>query len=672
MNLGAAALTAATGLTGLGTVAAALTPARRRARLVGATVAAAGVAGAVAGLSALAGQSWQAWWPWLLPLAGVRLAADPLSGWFLLLIGGVAAIVGVYTIGYAGSSGRGASSRGALAALPVFACAMLMVPVAASVSTFLLAWELMAASSLLLVLTEHRRRASVRSAAVWYAVMTQAGLVVILLGLVWLATACGGESFTAIRAAATDLPGWVRAGVFLLTAAGFAAKSGLVPLHPWLPRAHTEAPSHVSALMSSAMVKLGIYALIRVGMDLLGGGPAWWWLLLGASGALSALYGILQATLASDLKRLLAYSTCENAGLITLAVAAAGVLTALHRPALAGVALGAALLHALNHAAFKSLLFCCAGSVVHATGTRDLDRLGGLSKRMPVTTGLFTVGALAAAALPPGNGFVSEWLLIQSLVGGLSSTKVVIMIAAPTAVAVVALTAGIGVATFVKALGTGFLARPRGEGAAGAQESPAAMLAGMALAAAGCLVLALAPQITGPGLERVAGRLRMGSPLDGSGVTLRLNDIASTLAPAAIAGALVALLATVAVTARLLGRRRRAAVRAWDCGAGPLTARMEYTSTSFAEPLQRVFDRVIRPEQDVDVTHHVGSDYLVASVAYRREIPDRIEGRLYRPLLAAGRAWGRAARALATGSVHRYLTYMLVALLVVLMARVIR
>jgi formate hydrogenlyase subunit 3/multisubunit Na+/H+ antiporter MnhD subunit len=671
VNLGAAALAAATGLAGAGTLAA-LTPARRRARLVGAVVAASGMAGAVSGLSALAGQSWQVWWPWLLPLAGVRLAADALSGWFLLLIGGVAAIVGVYTTGYAGSSGRGASSRGALAALPVFACAMLVVPVAASVSTFLLAWELMAASSLLLVLAEHRRRVSVREAALWYAVMTQAGLVVILLGLMWLATACGGESFTAIRAGAAALSGPVRAGVFLLTAAGFAAKAGLVPLHPWLSRAHAEAPSHVSALMSAAMVKLGVYALIRVGLDLLGGGPAWWWLLLGAFGALSALYGILQAALASDLKRLLAYSTCENAGLITLGVAAAGVLTTLHRPALAGVALGAALLHALNHAAFKSLLFCSAGSVVHATGTRDLDDLGGLSKRMPMTTGLFAAGALAAAALPPGNGFVSEWLLIQSLTGGLSSAQVITMIAAPIAVAVVALTAGVGVATFVKALGTGFLARPRSDAASRAHESPAGMLAGMALAATGCLVLALAPQITGPALGRVAGRLRVGTPLDRSGVTLRLDGIASTLAPATIAGVLVVLLTAIAVTTRLLGRRRRVATRAWDCGTGPLTARMEYTSTSFAEPLQRVFDHVMRPEQDIDVTHHIESDYLVASVAYRRKVPDRIEARLYRPLLAAGRAWGRAARVLASGSVHRYLTYMLVTLLVVLVAEVFR
>lgn len=653
-------------------VLAALTPAWMRARLVGGAVSLAGAAGVVAGGWALAGGSWRVWWPDVLPLAGVRLAVDPLSGWFLLLVGGVAAMVGIYTIGYVGTTGQGASSRGQLAVLPVFVLAMLTVPLAASVSTFLWLWELMAAASLLLILAEHRTRPSVRSAAVWYAAMTQAGFVAILLGLAWFAAACHSESFSAIRAAAPHLSAPVRAGIFLLTAAGFASKAGLVPLHPWLPRAHGEAPSHVSALMSAAMVKLGVYGLVRVGLDLLGGGPTWWWLVLGGLAAVSAMYGILQAVLASDLKRLLAYSTCENAGLIVLGIAACGVFSALHRPVLASVALGAALLHALNHAAFKTLLFTSAGSVVHATGERDLDALGGLSARMPATTALFTIGALAAAALPPGNGFVSEWLLLQSLLGSLSTAHIVTMIAAPIAVAVIALSAGIAVATFVKALGTGFLAKPRSDAAASSHEAHKAMLAGMGLAAAACTVLAVAPALTGPALNRIAAGLRVGSPLDGSRISLKLDGIASTLAPAWIAVLLAVLVVAVSVAARLLGAPRRKAERAWDCGYGQLTARMEYTATSFAEPLQRVFDDVMRPEHDVDVTHHVESDYLVSSVAYHRAVPDRLEASLYRPVLRGAFAVGRAARRLASGSVHRYLVYMLTALLLVLVTGVIR
>ncbi|MFP5371751.1 MAG: proton-conducting transporter membrane subunit, partial [Actinomycetes bacterium] len=502
--------------------------------------------------------------------------------------------------------------------------------------------------------------------------MTQAGFVVILLGLAWLAATAGGESFAAIRAAGPGLSPATAGGVFLLCLAGFASKAGAVPLHPWLPRAHAEAPSHVSALMSAAMVKLGVYGIVRVGFDLLGGGPRWWWLLLGALGVVSALYGILQAAVATDLKRLLAFSTSENVGLILLGLAAAGLWAEVGQPAVAGVALAAALLHAANHAGFKTLLFCGAGSVLKATGTRDLDELGGLSRRMPATTALVTVGALGAAALPPGNGFVSEWLLLQALLHRAPDSDTVLTVAAPAAVAVVALTAGVGVATYVKVVGTGFLARPRSTAAERAVESPRSMLAGMGLAAAVCFGLALVPAVAAPALDRIASSLSAGAaPLDDSGVDVRLSGVASTISPLWIAVGVVGLTVGFGVVARGVGRARRRAA-AWDCGDGPLTARMEYTATSFAEPLQRVFDNVLAPEQDVDVTHPAESAYLVRAVQYRRRLPDRVEARLYRPLIAVIDRVGRAGRVLATGSVHRYLAYMLAALVAVLLAGVIR
>ncbi|MFR9779480.1 proton-conducting transporter membrane subunit [Micromonospora sp. MS34] len=668
MNEVASALGVALVLAAVGAVAGLALPARWRSATVGVVTAAVGAAGAVAGVAAASGTGWQVRLPGLLPLAGVTLAVDPLSGWFLLLVGGVAAVVGVYTIGYAGGAGHGPAARGSSAVLPVFVAAMLLVPAAGSVSTFLLAWELMAMASLLLVLAEHRHDRAVRSAGQWYAAMTQAGFVAVLLGFAWLAAAAGGESFAVIRAGAVGLSPVVSGGVFLLCVAGFASKAGAVPLHPWLPRAHAEAPSHVSALMSAAMVKLGVYGIVRLGFDLLGGGPRWWWLLLGALGAVSALYGILQAAVATDLKRLLAFSTSENVGLILLGLAAAGVWAGAGRPAVAGVALAAALLHAVNHAGFKTLLFCGAGSVLRATGTRDLDRMGGLSRRMPATTALFTIAAVSAAALPPGNGFVSEWLLLQALLHRDPAGGTVLTVAAPVAVAVVALTAGVGVATYVKALGAGFLARPRGDGAAAAVESPPSMLAGMGLAAAVCAGLAVVPAAAAPTLDRIVTGLRAGpGPLAGSGIDLRLAGIASTISPLWITVGVVGLAAGFAAAGRALGRARRRAP-AWDCGDGPLTARMEYTATSFAEPLQRVFDNVLAPEQDVDVTHSAESAYLVRAVEYRRRLPDRIEARLYRPLITVVDALGRAARALATGSVHRYLAYMLTALVAVLLA----
>lgn len=672
MNGVASALGVAFILAGVGAVAGLVVPARWRSAVVGVVTAAVGAAGAVAGVAAVSGTGWEVRLPGLLPLAGVTMAVDPLSGWFLLLVGGVAAVVGVYTIGYAGGAGHGPAARGSSAVLPVFVAAMLLVPAAGSVSTFLLAWELMAMASLLLVLAEHRHDPAVRSAGQWYVAMTQAGFVVVLLGFAWLAAAAGGESFAVIRAAAGGLSPVVSSGVFLLCMAGFVSKAGAVPLHPWLPRAHAEAPSHVSALMSAAMVKLGVYGVVRLGFDLLGGGPRWWWLLLGALGAVSALYGILQAAVATDLKRLLAFSTSENIGLILLGLAAAGVWADAERPAMAGVALAAALLHAANHAGFKTLLFCGAGSVLRATGTRDLDKLGGLSRRMPATTALFTIAAVSAAALPPGNGFVSEWLLLQALLHRDPAGGTVLTLAAPVAVAVVALTAGVGVATYVKTLGTGFLARPRSAGAAAAVESPPSMLAGMGLAAAVCAGLAVVPAAAAPALDRIVTGLRAGpGPLASSGIDLRLAGIASTISPLWIAVGVVGLAVGFAAAGRTWGRARRRAP-AWDCGGAPLTARMEYTATSFAEPLQRVFDNVLAPEQDVDVAHSAESAYLVRAVEYRRRLPDRIEARLYRPLITAVDAIGRAARALATGSVHRYLAYMLTALVAVLLAGVVR
>lgn len=666
-----AALVTALAFAACAAVAGLVVPAGWRARVGGTLVYLSGCAGVLAGVGALAGHTWRADLPELLPLAGIRLAADALSGWFLLLVGAVTAIVGVYTIGYAGRDGHGPGSRTAMGVLPLFTGSMLLVPVAASVPTFLLCWELMAVASLLSVMTEHRRHEQVRPAAIWYAAMTQAGFVTVLIGLVWLASAAGAD-FAAIRDGSVALPTTVKGGVFLLCLFGFASKAGAVPLHPWLPRAHAEAPSHVSALMSAAMVKLGVYGLLRVGFDLLGGGAGWWWLTVAVLGGLSALYGIVQAVVATDLKRLLAFSTSENIGLILLGVGFAGMFADSAQPQVAALALAAALLHTINHAGFKTLLFLGAGSVVKATGTRDLDRLGGLSKRMAATTALVAAGALAAAALPPGNGFISEWLLLQSLLhqGGHSGT--VLSIGAPIAVAIIALTAGVGVATYVKAVGTGFLAKPRSSAAAAAHESPPSMLAAMTVAALACAALAIVPAATVPAMAQVAGSLGLQAPpVDRDPVSLHLTGITATFWPLWLAVGLVVAVGAVAALGRVLGRPRRQAI-AWDCGDGPLTARMEYTATSFAEPLQRVFDDALAPERDVDVTNDEESAYHIEAIQYRQKIPDRIENRLYRPLIAAMARIGEAARRLAPGGMHRYLAYMLTALVAVLVAGAIR
>jgi len=490
--------------------------------------------------------------------------------------------------------------------------------------------------------------------------MTHVGFVTILLGLVWLSAAAHTETFTGLRATSGGLSPTVRGAVFVLVLIGFGSKAGMVPLHAWLPRAHPEAPSPVSALMSAAMVNLGIYGLVRVGLDLMGGGSRWWWVATLALGAVSALYGIVQAAVASDLKRLLAYSTVENLGLILLGVGAAGVFAGSGHPALASLALAAALLHTATHAAFKTLLFLGAGSVLHATGTRDLDELGGLRSRMPVTTGLFALGALGAAALPGGAGFPSEWLLIQSLIHGLAVPGIIVVVVLPVAVGAVALSAGLAVATFVKALGTGFLAKARSVAAERAHEAPASMRAGMWLAAAACAGLAVLPGATAPALARAtAAALGDAGARVSGGAARQLTALGSTLSPllivATVLGAVLLLRTGLLLVS---GRaRNRAPVPLRDCGAPPLTARMEYTATSFAEPLQRVFDDVLAPESDLDVTPHAESAYLLERIAYSRAVPDRVEHRLYNPVVHTLRRAGRAARVLANGSVHRYLGY---------------
>jgi formate hydrogenlyase subunit 3/multisubunit Na+/H+ antiporter MnhD subunit len=635
---------------------------------VGLLTGAAAAAGLVAAVGVLIGSGpFAASIPELLPFGGVRLELDAFGAVFVVAVAVVAIPASIYGIGY---GAYGVSGRAVQATFPVFVWSLLFVPVAGSASTLLVLWELMALSSLLLVLAEHRVNPAVRSAAHWYAAMTHLGLVAILLALVLLASRAGGDSFVAMRTGATGLGPAAASTVFLLALVGFGSKAGVVPLHVWLPRAHPEAPSHVSALMSGAMVKLGIYGIIRVGWDLLGGGPRWWGVVVLVVGAVSALFGILHALVASDLKRLLAYSTTENVGLILIGVGAGGLFLASGNRALASVALAAALLHVVNHAAFKGLLFMGAGSVVAATGTRDLDRLGGLARRMPVTGATFAVGALAIAALPPLNGFVSEWLLLQSLVHSLPSSTVAVSITMPVAVAVVALTGGLAVATFVKAYGTGFLAMPRSPEAEDAHESPPTMLVGLGLLAVTCVALGLGATALGRPLARAVGALGPlagARPLAAHGDRLQPAGILAAISPLVLAAALV--VALVVAMAVLRATRSAGTVRGvepWGCGRSVQTARMEYTATSFAEPLQRVFDDVLRPDLDVDIDHRAESRYYVEAVRYRQGIRDGVEHRLYTPVLRAAGWWGRAARPLQNGSIHRYLAYAMVAVIIVL------
>lgn len=635
-----------------------------RALCAGALTSLVGAAGMWAGALGMFGPARSVRTGWLIPLSGMQLGVDPLGGFFMALTGAVSLAVGPYLIGYARREHLG---RVTLAVVPAFVAAMLLVPAAGSSTTFLVAWESMAVASLVLVLAEHHRP-EVRSAALLYAVMTQVGFAAILVALMVLSAAGGADRFTGLR----EIPPGARTAVFLLTMAGFGSKAGLVPLHAWLPRAHPEAPSPVSALMSAAMVNLGVYGICRVDLQLLGPGPRWWGLTLMAVGGVSALYGVMQAAVATDLKRLLAYSTTENLGLITLALGAATLFAACGAGGPATIAAAAAMLHVMAHAAFKGLGFLAAGSVLSATGRRDLDRLGGLARRMPATTMLFGIAALGACGLPLGAGFVGEWLLVQALIHAAPGRTPVLSLTTPLALGAVALTTGLGVAAMVKAFGIGFLARPRCHEAARAREAPAGMIVGMAVAAAACLTLAVAPSVGAPALRAAVGALPAARSVQftGLGAVVRLPGLQGSIAPGAIAaGAGVAALVAGALARQRRGRRPApAALPLWACGAGGLTERMQYTATSFAEPLQRVFSDVLRPETDIEVTGTAGSRYLADGIAYRTRIGDAIEERCYTPVVRAISAAAGLVRRAHTGSVHLYLAYGALGVLIVMVA----
>jgi hydrogenase-4 component B len=604
----------------------------------------------------------------LLPLTGVDLVLNPLGALFVVLVALVAVPATLHGIGYAR---HGLASRSAACLFPIFITTLLLVPSAGSVATFMVLWEMMALTSLALVLVDHSRSQAAQSAASWYAVLTQGGAAMILVGFLVLVAHSNGQSFAAIEVHARHLAPSVRGLVFVLALIGFGSKAGVVPFHVWLPKAHPEAPSPVSALMSGAMVALGVYGIILVGDLLLGGGPVWWWLAVLGLGGASALFGSLHAASSTDLKRLLAYSTTDNIGLVLLALGASGLFNATRHPLLASLGLVATLVLLVNHAAFKGALFLSAGSVQMATGSRDLDQLGGLLRRMPQTGALFLIAAAAITALPPLNGFIGEWLLFQSLLHGAASGNTVNDIAAPLAVAAMALTAGLTVVAFVKAVGIGFLGRPRSKGADDAVEVPVTMRLAVGLLVAVCIVLGVLPTLIFPAVERAVRTALpgLGAAHLAQGVDVQLVGLRGVLASAPLAGVMIVALVAVFVLRRVLSRQPTPrVVEAWGCGRQLQTARMQYTAMSFAEPVQRVFDDVLRPAQDLDVSHVAESRYYIEAVTFHNTVDDAIERGLYRPVIGAVRRWGQAARWLQPGSVHRYLAYGLGALVLVLAA----
>jgi hydrogenase-4 component B len=653
-----------------GTLLARTGPRVRGATTVGAIVG--GLAGLVLALDSLIrGAGFQLELPQLLAMAGgVSLRLDRLGAFFLLVVEVVAVPAALFGGAYSRVYEGAHSLRLLGAMLNFFLLALSLVPFADNIVTFLLLWEVMSVASYFLVLTESERRET-RQAALWYLAMAHGGLVLLIAAFLLMGTGAPSTGFADLRTAAATLPAGTRNAVFVLALLGFGSKAGLVPLHVWLPLAHPAAPSHVSALMSGVMIKMGVYGLLRVALDLLGGGPPWWGGVVLAVGAVSALLGVLYALMEHDLKRLLAYHSVENIGIIFLGLGAGLIFRSYGLMPLAMVGLVAGLYHTLNHACFKGLLFLGAGSVVHATGTRNMEELGGLIKPMPRTAFCFLVGAAAISGLPPLNGFISEWLVFQALLGGPQLPRPELGLIMAFAVGMLALTSGLAAACFVKAFGITFLAMPRSDHATRAHEVPLPMQIGMGMLTLACGALGVGCTLVVPSLNAVLaglGGLPAHTVTGIPALTLAVPGTAGVIAPAVLAGGLVLVPVAVLAAFRLGSVDRRLRVGdTWGCGRIGQTPRMEYTATAFAEPLRRVFAELYRPTEDLSIDFHPESKYFVQSIAYRSEVHPWLERLLYAPVVSFLRLTAFRVRWLQAGSLHLYLLYMILALVVLLL-----
>jgi hydrogenase-4 component B len=611
----------------------------------------------VAGFS-LASPTEQAVLPVGLPDLPVHVRRDALTSLFLLLLGAASAGVSVFAAGYF-RRGHGTSAGLLCLQYHLFLASMGLVLLANDAYAFMVAWETMALSSYFLVTTQHNI-AEIRSAGFLYLLIAHVGAIAILLSFGVMQGGSWQFTFDAMRSAHLT-PNWA-AIAFLLALFGFGAKAGLVPLHVWLPEAHPAAPSPVSALMSGVMLKTAVYGLLRVTFDLLGH-PDWWWgLVLLAIGLFSALYGVVFAATQTDMKRLLAWSSIENIGIIFTGIGLAVVFNGVGMTALGALALIAALYHTLNHAFMKSLLFLGTGSVLHSTGERNLGRLGGLIHRMPWVAWLTLVGALAMAGLPPLNGFVSEWLLLQAFLFAHEVPRSFVSMLLPLGAAVVALAAALAGYVMVKFFGVIFLGQPREPTLTRAHDAGVLERIGLVWLAIGCFALGLLPtyviralstvvqQLSGASLASVKAPWWLIVPLPDRG--------ASYSAPIFFVAVTTVVVLTIFMVGRFYHRRARRAPP-WDCGFGGLTARMQDTAEGFGQPIRHIFGTFFA------MTRELPSPFDAAP-HYRVVVADRIWRTLYLPLGVLVQRVADTFAWLQQGRIATYLLYSFVTLVVLL------
>jgi len=633
---------------------------RRLSTAIGATGAvAASVLGLVPAFATVIGGATETLrWDWRMPFGSFCVRLDPLSAFFLIPILGLSAIAAVYGARYL--TAHGTRPLGAQWFFyNCLAAGMALTVISANGLLFLVAWEVMSLASFFLV-TFDDDRPEVLEAGWTYMIATHLGTAFLIVMFLVMGVEAGSLDFDAISAA--KFTPALASVFFIFAVIGFGTKAGFMPFHVWLPEAHPVAPSHVSAVMSGVMIKVGIYGIVRT-LVILGTPPAWWGWTLVAIGATSGILGVLFALAQHDLKRLLAYHSVENIGIITLGLGLGVLGLGMGSTTLAVLGFGGGLLHVINHSIFKGLLFLSAGAVLQSTHTRDIDHLGGLSKRMPWTAASFLVGAVAISGLPPLNGFISELMIYLGAYRSVSASGAA-AIPAVVVIGALALIGGLAAACFTKAFGIVFLGEPRSDHAAHAKEAPLAMLAPMFVLAALCVAIGfLAPTVV-TSLGSVVGEV---TRLSAESAKVELSAAAGPLSIVVLAAAVFVLLIGILTVARrvMLSGRRVTETGTWDCGYAAPTARMQYTSSSFAQPIVELFRLFLRTRRRLSAPEGL----FPKSASMSSETPDVCREAFYAPLFALVSRGLARLQWLQQGSVHVYVLYIVLTLIALLVWR---
>ncbi len=614
----------------------------------------AAVLGIVSALIVLClGAGWSSQAAWSLPWATFSVGMDGLSAFFLAFILALAVPAAAYGKGYLAREGDSRWAGASWAFFQILVASMAVVVLARDGVLFLIAWEGMSVASFFLVIHDHHKPV-VRSDALVYLVATHLGAAALAAMFGLWARGTGSMAFATLQGASLA-PGaaW---SLFLLALLGFGSKAGLAPFHVWLPKAHPAAPSHVSALMSGVMIKMGIYGLMRF-ILMAGAPPAGWGYALLGIGALSAVGGVLYALAQHDLKRLLAYHSVENVGIITIGLGAGLLARTAGMESVAVVALCGSLLHVLNHGLFKSLLFFGGGAAAQAAGTRNMERLGGLLRRMPVTGVAFMAGAAAICALPPFNGFVSEWLIYSGLFHGSLQGPGAVRAALFVTIPVLALVGGLALACFAKASGVVFLGEPRSEEAAHCAEASPWMTVPMIITALGCAAVGLAApwalRLVAPAARELAG-------LSGKGAGNNAPLGAGALSSVILVGWMFLLLAGIFFGLRFLLLKGKAVSEAptWGCGYAVPTPRMQYTASSFAQPLLAPLSRLMRPS----LRKRRPKGVFPERASFASHYDDPADRNIFDPAVHLLGRLARALRPMQQGRLQYYLLYVLLTL----------